>query len=329
MPVKVGIPRALLYYSFYPLWKTFFEEIGCEVISSGQTTKAELQEGVKLCVDEACLPVKVFFGHIVSLKNKVDYIFLPRLVSVSPKEYICPKFLGLPDMVSRCIKDLPKIIDTKIDLYHRENDLYKQFQEAARPICANSSKISSAFKKAMVEYKLFVKRVESGVLPEKAFKNTTENYFNPKEKNGVIALLGHPYCIYDKFINMNLISKLEKANYQVLTSDNVPSYLVDEYTNTLNKRLFWTIGRRMIGSAYYYLDNPAIDGIIHVSSFACGPDSMTGELIERRARQLGNKPFLNLVLDEHTGEAGIVTRIEAFLDMLGMKKAPAKLKITV
>ncbi|MCL6612119.1 MAG: acyl-CoA dehydratase activase-related protein [Peptococcaceae bacterium] len=319
MPVKIGIPRSLLYYKYFPLWKTFFEGLGAEVEVSGPTTKAVVQEGVKLCVDEACLPVKVAFGHVASLKEKVDYIFIPRLVSVSPREYICPKFLGFPDMVRNSVHGLPGIIDTNINLYRREGDLYGQFLEAASPICRNPLKVAAALRSAVGELKRFNGRVESGMLPENAFRVQEEKFPFQAENRGTVALVGHPYNIYDNYINMNLIGRLDEARVRVVTADNVPEPVVNMYAGTLSKRLFWTLGRRMVGAAYHFLDNPRIDGIIHVASFACGPDSMTGDLIERRARRAGNKPFLNLTLDEHTGEAGVVTRIEAFLDMIDMK----------
>lgn len=321
MPVKIGIPRSLLFYSYYPLWKTFFEELGAEVETSGNTTKSVLQEGLSLCVDEACLPVKVAFGHVAALRGRVDYIFIPRLVSVSPREYICPKFLGFPDMVRSCVGGLPGVIDSNINLYRREKDLFRQFSEAGSVVCRSPLKVASAFRKAMAESSKFSRRVESGLLPAQAFdgrEGPGRGGFSQK-----IALVGHPYNIYDSFINMNLIKRLEESGVGVVTVDNVPEAVVNRHAGTLKKRLFWTLGRRMIGASLHFLEDPSVKGIIHVASFACGPDSMTGDMIERRARSMGSKPFLNLTLDEHTGEAGIVTRIEAFLDMIGMRGATA------
>ncbi len=323
MTVKIGIPRSLLFYYYYPMWQTFFESLGAEVEVSGPTTKAVLQEGLKLCVDEACLPVKVAFGHVAALKEKVDFIFIPRLVSVSPREYICPKFLGFPDMVINCVSGLPGVIDVNINQYRREGDLYRQFQEAARPISRNPVKIAAAYRKAIAELKRFIGRVESGMPPHQAYRDPEENPGHSPGRRAVVAVVGHPYNTYDGFINMNLIRRLEESNVKVLTADNVPEPVVNRYAGTLTKRLFWTLGRRMVGAAYHFMDNPAVSGIIHVASFACGPDSMTGELIERKARRAGNIPYLNLTLDEHTGEAGIVTRIEAFLDMVGMRQPAA------
>jgi predicted nucleotide-binding protein (sugar kinase/HSP70/actin superfamily) len=96
MTKKVGIPRGLFFYQYYPLWKTFFEELGAEITVSDYTNKKILDDGVKTCIDEACLAVKIFYGHVINLKDKVDCIFIPRFTSISKNEYICPKFGSLP-----------------------------------------------------------------------------------------------------------------------------------------------------------------------------------------------------------------------------------------
>lgn len=324
MTVKIGIPRALLFHNFIPYWKTFFEGIGAEVVISGLTNKAILQDGLRLSVDEACLPVKVAFGHVEHLKNKADYIFIPRLVSVFPREYICPKFLGFPDMVRQNVQGLPGVIDNNINMYRRESDLYRQFFEIGSLICGNPFKIALAIKKAGDAIKRFTARVESGLRPDRAIDSSYSEDGPAGRKDTTVAVIGHPYNIYDSFINIGLLKRLEDAGINVLTTDNVPEKEVNDHVAHLNKKLFWTLGRRMVGAAYHFLGSPGISGIIHVASFACGPDSMTGELIERKARRIGSKPYLNLTLDEHTGEAGIVTRVEAFLDMVGTKEQAAR-----
>ncbi|MBA7630364.1 hypothetical protein ES703_37886 [subsurface metagenome] len=82
MAIRVGIPRALLYYRFYPLWKTFFTELGAEVIVSEPTTQEIFRKGLKKFIGDTCLPMKLVFGHVITLADKVDYLFIPRLVSI-------------------------------------------------------------------------------------------------------------------------------------------------------------------------------------------------------------------------------------------------------
>jgi len=60
--------------------------------------------------------LKIFFGHVINIKDSVDYLFIPRFTSISKNEYVCPKFGGLPDMVRHSICGLPGIIDTEINL---------------------------------------------------------------------------------------------------------------------------------------------------------------------------------------------------------------------
>ena len=71
-----------------------------------------------------------------------------------------------------------------------------------------------------------------------------------------------------------------------------------------------------------FLREKQVNGIIYISSFACGIDSVVVELIKDKIDEF---PFMILKIDEHTGEAGLDTRVEAFADML---KGVARMKIT-
>ena len=77
----------------------FFEMLGYKTVVSNNTSKLILDNGVMNCVDDACLPVKLFHGHVIDLLGRADVIFIPRLISINPGEFICPKFIGLPEMI--------------------------------------------------------------------------------------------------------------------------------------------------------------------------------------------------------------------------------------
>ena len=171
--------------------------------------------------------------------------------------------------------------------------------------------------------KHYFRLLQLGLMPAEALavlENRVKNEPLAAPGKITVALLGHPYNIYDPFINMNIIGRLRAMGANVITAENLQEQTVVSYAARLPKKLFWTLGQRMIGAALHYLERSDVNGMIHVAAFGCGPDSMTGELIERRARAAG-MPFLNLTLDEHTGEAGIITRLEAFLDMVRWKTA--------
>ncbi|MEG6616285.1 acyl-CoA dehydratase activase-related protein [Peptococcaceae bacterium 1198_IL3148] len=329
MSVKVGIPRALLYYYYYPLWKDFFESLGCEVVLSDKSNKGILDSGIKNTVDEACLPVKLAFGHVKNLADKpVDYIFIPRLVSVAYKEYICPKFLGFPDMARQNIVGLPAVIDTTISFMRKRHNVDQAYKQLGKKFSGNPIKVRQAYHKGLRALAKYNQLLLKGHLPEEAMSIMYDRSAKASQVKPCgdlnIAIIGHPYNIYDPYISMNIIKRLQSMGVVVVTPDHLSEDEVRHQAGRLPKKLFWTLGQRMIGAGYHYAESEDIDGIIHIAAFGCGPDSMTGELIERNIRGSTKLPFLNLTLDEHTGEAGVITRLEAFLDMVRWKNSPKK-----
>lgn len=319
MSIKVGIPRALLFYYYYPQWDTFLRRLGVETVVSRETTRGLLEKGLKSTVDEACLPVKLAVGHVMDLCGRVDYIFLPRIVSTARREYICPKFLGFPDMVRHTIEGLPPLIDYDFNLYYKGSSPSDFFFRVGRLFTRNPARVLLAYQASRAALELHNRNVQRGDLPYKRGHPPG----NPVDESGQIniAVIGHPYNIYDRYISMNMIERLKASGARVLTADQLPEEVVREEARKLPKKLFWTINQRMIGAAYHYFGREEVHGLIHVASFGCGPDSITGELIERYARSESRKPLLNLTIDEHTGEAGLVTRLEAFLDMVRWRRS--------
>lgn len=292
--MKVGIPKGLLYYKYYPFIETFFTELGAEVITSPETNKEILDIGVKYCVDEACLPVKIFHGHVAYIKDKCDIVFIPRIMQISNREYICPKFCGLPEMVINNIPNIPKAITSPI--YATSKISLKSWaMHTGFLFTKNYFKIEKAYKSAL----------ES----QNKYKSGIENHgFNLN-----VALAGHPYNVYDKFINMDLVKKLNNLGIGVITEENIENDYIKGQVKSLYKRPFWTFAKNSYGFSTYLAENNKVDGIIYISSFACGIDSVVIELIKDK---LNAFPLLVLKVDEHTGEAGFDTRLEAFADML-------------
>jgi len=318
--LKIGIPQALLYYEYFPLWKNFLEGLGAEVIISGPTTKEILDLGVKSAISEICFPVKVFYGHVMSLKDRVNYLFIPRLVCVEKGAYFCPKFLGLPDMVKSSLSPLPPLIEPTIDIRKSVTNFKNSFLEAGKLITNDSKKIYQSFYEAQNSLQSYLQLKENELAPEIiSQQHSKELSQNNLKKSLDIAILGHSYLVYDTFINLNLISKLKKVKVNVLTAEIVKKKDVERQLKKLHKPIFWTLSKKTVGSAFYFLEKK-IDGIIHLTSFECGEDSMIGELIRQESRKYPSVAYTEFVFDEHTGEAGIDTRTEAFLDMIIRRK---------
>ncbi|MCK8825173.1 acyl-CoA dehydratase activase-related protein [Fuchsiella alkaliacetigena] len=301
MSAKVGIPKSLLYFYYYPAWRKFFEELEVEIVESQTTNKSIVDQGVKLAVDEACFPVKVCYGHLMELREKVDYIFLPRVVSVTKKEYLCPKLMGLPDMIKNNIADLPPLITPTIN----HNQSWPAQLKANLEIGYYFTDSKLEILKAHWQAAQALKKHRQQLLKS----NLANNEVN-------IAVLGHSYLLYDDYMSLGIIEKLEELGVEVVTPENLSESQIEQGASKLTKDLFWTFNKKIIGAAYYLFNRAEIDGIIQLAAFGCGPDALIGELIERQAKRRSDVHFMTLNLDEHTGEAGLETRIEAFVDMI-------------
>ncbi len=315
----VGIPHSLFYYYHYPLWKTFFTQLGLTVITSSPTNQGIISKGLNLAVDEACYPIKVHYGHVLELcQAQVDYIFLPRMVSIEAKGYICPKFMGLPNMIKAAIPNLPPLIDITIDLSKTDKKLKKDTIKLGQLFGKNRKEIKIALEEAMSEFYLCRSISKQGYTMGEAIRIWEgEKIALPPEEDLTICILGHGYSLYDEALSLNIINKLRDLGCKVVFPEYLPRTMVEKYAATVPKRVFWTLGRKMVGSALYTEQRDEVDGIIYLACFGCGPDSLIGEIIERKVK---DKPFMLLTIDEHTGEGGFMTRLEAFCDMLQRRR---------
>lgn len=312
--MKIGIPRAGLYYKFFPLWDTFFKEIGIEPIYSPPTNEALLKKGIEFAHSDICFPMKVFFGHTWWLRDKVDLLFVPRVISIEPKKYLCPKFIGLPDMLKCAIPDLPPLLDVNFNI--KNEPIVKSWQTIGKKLGISANKVKIALTKAI---------------------EAQANYRWNKRKDGNglrIGIIGRPYITYDGYISAELIKRLETRNISVWTIEDLPPEVIYKALSILKKPIYFEMGEQNVGTAFYFLSSNKIqlrevvnkrepplfvDGFIYLISFDCGPDSLLKELIDDYAK--GSRvPYTTLILDEHTGIAGIMTRVEAFLDMVQYRK---------
>lgn len=326
MARKIGFPSTLFYFLYYPFWHSFFSSLGFEVVTSQPTTKFSLDLGVKEAVNDACLPIKLYHGHVAELKDKVDVLFLPRMVSVRKldAETFCPKFLGLPDMIRNSIDDLPRIIDEKVDLAKGRFAEWRLCRRIARQLDTHGWPVWRAYLKAKKVQEAYIANLSKGIPPNEAMDNALNGKTavtpKPAETDIDLAILGYPYLIYDSFVNVSLFEKLAEMGVRPWTVEMVPPKRLEAQGSNLLKQLFWHFSNRTMRGTYYYLKEKKVEGIVHVTAFGCGPDAMVDKLMELEAKNNGRVPFLTLSLDEHTGEAGIFTRIEAFVDMLRLRR---------
>lgn len=307
MTVRVGIPRGLLYYEYFPLWQHFFTNLGAEVVQSPLSNKRLLALGLGNSVDETCLPVKLYMGHVAALIDVVDYLFVPRIVSIKNGDYHCPKFSGLPDMIRSVFANSPPILEAVVDRTENKGELLKSVLKTGRQFTGNPARIYAAYKQAVDHWRATNKQWRQSFLPQALTGNSNSL---------TVAVIGHSYNLYDGYGNNSLLAALTRLGVHILTSDNIDHRRVMCNAERYLPTLYWSMGKKLYGAAFEYAGQQAVDGIIFVMAFECGPDSLLIDLVNREITAHYHKPVMTLVLDEHTGEAGLMTRLEAFIDMI-------------
>lgn len=341
---KIGIPRALLYYYYFPFWLKLFSELNLEPVISDRSSRELLDKGVKKSLSEICVPIKVMIGHILNLNQKdVDYIFLPRFRSIRKDIVLCPKFLGLPDMVRHSLPGLKvEVIADQIESKSDDIAQYSNHKKFAERLDIPAKKMQTALNKASNFWQRYrnllfdgyliddFSNIEDIELLEKVISQFENDSNPPQSKNQEleapageevvdIAVIGYVYNVFDQYINMDIINKLKEMGVRVHTFSMVAEEIIEKELSKLRKPMFWEFTNKLYGAAEHFFANEGIDGVIHLTAFGCGPDSMLGQILEIDAKEY-NKAFMTLRIDEQTGESHIITRIEAFIDLLRLKK---------
>ena len=292
----------MLYYYDKDLWIEFFKNLGIDVIISPNTNKKIVDSGTKLAPSEACLSLKIYLGHIIELKDKCDYILIPRLYSLKKNEQVCTNFNALYDLVNNLFD--VNILNYNVDISTKNYQLlgFLSIGEQLGFSYINSYK---AYK-----YAEKIKRMKQKKQELLQQKEIEEN----KDKIKIL-LAGHPYNLYDSLIGKSVIDFLKGNNITILYSDKINHELVDEECRKISTDIHWTHNKEIVASTKYYED--IVDGIILISSFPCGPDSLMNEQISHKIKKV---PIITLSFEDLKNDAGIITRVESFIDILNNLK---------
>jgi predicted nucleotide-binding protein (sugar kinase/HSP70/actin superfamily) len=318
---RIGIPKALMYYRYFPLWKVFFEELGWRVIVSGGLGR----RGELRYLEDSCLPMKLLLTHCMDLKDRADHLFVPRLVSLHRSFIMCPKFRGAPDIVRLAMEESVSILDETIDLRVREHSMLRSFLRSGQRLGATEKEGKRAFQRAEKCFVSFQQGWEDRVnrLPsEQVFHLAPppEPTETPK-KPFRVAFVGHPYNLFDTDVNKDILSFAKNLGMRIITPEGLSEKEIDAQVSDLSKEIYWSSGREIVGSLFYFLSG-GVDGVVFLTSFKCGIDALLQEFVRRRLKLRGGTPipFLILSLDEHSGREGLTTRLEAFKDVLEQRK---------
>lgn len=320
--MRIGIPKALMFQYYYPFWRVLFERLGFEVVVSDDSTKPLVQKGIDVTVPEICFPIKIFNGHVINLIEKnVDYIFCPRFVHIEKRYWFCPKYIGLPELVEKTIPE-SKLLVAEIDCQREDTADIKCYMNIVDKLGVSKSELKKALKFASEKFKEFRGYCHRGLTLDEAahvmFDGAEVSDFELPEFDMTIGLLGYVYNVYDPFISMNIIEKLRELKVNVITYDMMGDEDLVKYRAECTRPIFWTFPDKLYQSASVMIRDMGVHGLIHITAFGCGPDSIVGKEIEHDYADSG-VPFMTLRIDEHTGESHLQTRIEAFTDMIKRK----------
>ncbi len=333
--MQIGVPRVLSFYYLFPLYRTFLSRLGIDFIETPASVAKDL-DNLRLCpTDEPCISVKMAFAHSATLLSKdVDALFVPSVVSLEPDNYCCPKMMGLPSMLKAGF-ELPysRIISPVIDVKDRPRTWESTWVDAGRQMgVTDDRRIRDALRQAIAAWRQAeqdmhrcgiplrrmlddwnAKGSPAGSVPtQPSWDRTSGLRSHVSDFSNSTAVMGHAYLINDLF--GHTIIKYVSAYGPVILPEMISRDNSREHLKTIFEgEKMWTNEGHILGSCLYLIRNRKVGRIILVTAFACGPFSIIENYVLSEAENHGI-PVLYLCVDEHTGEAGLITRLEAFID---------------
>lgn len=309
----VGLPLSLINWQFLPLMSRFFQELGFEVIVSEQTNKSTIRKGVEKVTAQTCFPVKVAYGHTAELIEKgVDYIFTPSIISLSSEfpenkhNKCCPYVQSFAYQARSQFAEQAKntkILDTPIRLGEGKKHTLKTFRKLAAQAGAIGGNIESALDKALQAQRLF----------EQSLKTKGRQIIDALgEDEKLFILVSRPYNGCDDGVNLELPRKLAAQGAKIIPMDMLELTDIPLTDELLHKDIYWGYGQKILRAAELIKTDKRLYAI-YLSNFSCGPDSFIQTFFKDI---MGDKPCLQLEIDEHSADAGVITRIEAFIESL-------------
>lgn len=300
----VGIPASLLTNTLYPFYATFFASLGMRVVPG----RIPDQDGMDAPGAAFCFPVLLSHAFLQGLlrRQDLDYIFVPQVKSLAMEtsdeaNCTCPLVQADPYCLQAAFFDdlQPKLL-TEVLEFDKPDRLRQAFTSLAGRLGFSRARARRAFRQACESFSAM--QSEMHEIGRKFIAGLGQD-------ESAIVLFGRPYNAFSKHGNMGIPHKFASRGYRIIPHDFLP---LEELGGTPVSRMFWATGQGILQAARYVRSKPELFGVF-ITNFSCGPDSfITGYFRDVMER----KPSLTLEIDAHTADAGIDTRIEAFLDVV-------------
>ena len=311
----VGIPYVLMIHKFFPMANAFFKSLGFNVLLTNPTDEETIRLSQEHARGETCYPVKLIYGHMQQLvEAKVDYIFLPSIrtmkheASKVANNYGCVYMQTAPVSIARALH----IEEHGIDLLNPVFDLDfgKEAMASAMLGLGKQLGIPKPFcAKALLSGAMAVRKHTEAV--EKQGKALLSS-LTPEDK--VLVLITRNYGLSDPVLNMGIPDLLLERGYKILTLSHLPAHDLDISADYPN--LYWPFGQHILSGVKLVAHHPNLYAVC-LNNHGCGPDTMLAQLVRT---EMGDKPYLQIEVDEHFSKVGVITRVEAFLNSLDHRK---------
>jgi predicted CoA-substrate-specific enzyme activase len=296
----VGIPRALLVYDYAPLLIGFLNALGTKVVLSRGTTKEIVEQSIELGYTDSCFPLKLLHGHIAAIVDQVDYILYPCFIRLGEKEgeenqkYACPLVQASPFIVRHVLDLGERLLAPIIDLSQGDAEVIKNLTGVAAKLGFSRWRGRQAAMAGVGAQQRFeADRAELG--------RQTLREIQQSGQLGVV-LFSRSYMAQDSGANLGIAAKLAQLGVVPIPLDFLPLTTIDP--KAYSDRPYWYYESKYIAGGALTAQNPSLYGL--ALSF----------VIKMLADIMGSKPLGELEIDEHAAEAGIVTRLEAFVDTI-------------
>jgi predicted nucleotide-binding protein (sugar kinase/HSP70/actin superfamily) len=256
---------------------------------------------------ETCYPVKVSHGHVKAIAGKTQYLFLPIMIDMPTPHadetgFYCPFVQSNYHMVQVAL-DLDKNTTLRpvVHLKQDAETLALVLSDVLTPkLGVSRARIQRAWEYGLERHKKFL-----GEMYEQG-QEIIENYGTDAP---LVVVTGRPYNLYDERLNLRLGQNLTKIGLSALPMDfvNVSSVNLSDFPS-----MYWGLGAQILRTTKWVKENPNYFGL-HITNFSCGPDSFVEHFYKY---VMGEKPYLILELDEHSAVAGVMTRLEAFKNVI-------------
>jgi predicted CoA-substrate-specific enzyme activase len=307
----IGLNKSFLINSFFPLFHHFFSRLGLRVV----LPEAPDPEGVERKRAAFCYPAEIAHGYLAGLlSRKPDYLLLPHFSGLhvengGAKRTVCPVAQGEPYYLSSAFKDHDGFRSMKREgrILAPIIDFSGGFEKAMEAFAEMGASVGATRKDARRAYAEAV-NLQNAIHADMAAagRRFIQDIDADPECFGV-AIFGRPYNACVSEANMGIPHKFASRGVPVAPIHFLP---IDD--EPVQDHMYWSTGQTILKGAAFVEKHPRLFAC-YITNFSCGPDSF---LVGYFRRMMGRKPFLILELDSHVADAGLETRIEAFLDII-------------